>query len=175
MFVVYLSFTNNSWSMSDGVLVHCFLGNLSYKLSELQSDWQPAVLLVCLSPSSHFPAVIIMKKWEEDRIPCILVKTWYEASCAEECVFQCGLTFTLLHVQTGSTVHYSLIMHSLCNANVVALFQMPTAFEHTCHSIIQFNSSQNVVSPPQRRFLFTALTRLCLYSLLRMWEENINK
>lgn len=43
------------------------------------------------------------------------------AAGAEECVFQWVLTFTLLHVQTGWPVHYSLIMHSLCNANVFPL------------------------------------------------------
>ena len=94
------------------------------------------------SPSSGAAAVvIIMKEWAEDRIPCILVKAWYAAAWAEECVFEWVLTFTLLHVQTGSTVHYSLIMHSLCNANAVSLFQMPMTFWHTCHCITQFNAS----------------------------------
>lgn len=55
------------------------------------------------------------------------------AAGAEECVFQWVLTFTLLCVQTGSLVHYSLIMHSLCNANAFPRSKMPTTLSCTCH------------------------------------------
>lgn len=82
-----------------------------------------SAFLALASPSSDaVPVVIIMKEWAGDWIPCFLVQAWYSAARAEECVFQWVLTFTLLHVQTGSTVHYSLIMHSLCNANAFSLF-----------------------------------------------------